>query len=89
MWCPEGMSSLALIPAPTHVQDLVCLILQTPASLTFFRLSFCNCLSCIFDCDDLLCIYLKALCLLSRPLWRDLHSSKGNLLNTRLQPKFG
>lgn len=27
MWCPEGMYYCALIPTPTHVQDLVCLIL--------------------------------------------------------------
>ena len=36
MWCPEGMSYHAVVTAPTHVQDLVCLILlfqqfQTPA----------------------------------------------------------
>ena len=27
MWCPEGMSYYAVVTAPTHVQDLVCLIL--------------------------------------------------------------
>ena len=27
MWCPEGMSYHAVVTAPTHVQDLVCLIL--------------------------------------------------------------
>ena len=26
MWCPEGTSYLVLIPAPTHVQDLVCIV---------------------------------------------------------------
>ena len=27
------------------------------ASLNFFRLSFRNCISCLYNCDDLLCIY--------------------------------
>ena len=27
------------------------------ASLNFLRLSFHNCISCIFNCDDLVCIY--------------------------------
>ena len=27
------------------------------ASLNFLRLSFRNCISCIFNCDDLVCIY--------------------------------
>ena len=30
---------------------------RLPASLNFFRLSFRNWISCVFNCDDLLCIY--------------------------------
>ena len=51
MWCPEGMSCLALIPAPTHVQDLVYLIwhfvfviiyLYVLSPSTFFTFSSLN-----------------------------------------------
>ena len=32
--------------------------IQILASLNFFMISFHNCISCVFHCDDLLCIYL-------------------------------
>ena len=83
---PVGLLAQLVRPCCTVITEVT--RVQTPASLTFFRLSFRNCLSCIFNCDDLLCIYLKALCLLSRPLWRYLFSSKGKWLD-HLQPKFG
>ena len=30
---------------------------RIPVRLNFFKLSFRNCISCILNCDDLLCIY--------------------------------
>lgn len=83
---PVGLLAQLVRPCSTVITEVT--RVQTPASLTFFSLSFRNCLSCMFNCDDLPCIYLKALCLLSRPLWRDLLSSKGKWLD-HLQPKFG
>ena len=82
---PVGLLAQLVRPCSTVITEVT--TVQTPASLTFFSLSFRNCVSCIFNCDDLW-IYLKALCLLSRPLWRDLFSSKGKWLD-HLQPKFG
>ena len=47
MWCPEGMSYHAVVTAPTHVQDLVCLILllsqfQTPGMNNTLVFCFCH-----------------------------------------------
>ena len=34
---------------------------SNPGKSDFFRLSFRNCMSCVFNCNDLLCIYFDLL----------------------------
>ena len=51
---------LGSTPTPTPPgTDVADVTVRIPASLNFFRLSLRNCISCVFNCDVLLYIYLS------------------------------
>ena len=53
--CEFGLS----LSLSSHAKKIIVLRKNSrfPASLNFFSLSFQYCISCVFNCEDLLCIY--------------------------------
>ena len=56
-WKEVYVVSIALLNELERCTGIAEVGVRIPACLNFFRLPFCDGMSCVVNCDDLLCIY--------------------------------